>query len=65
MTKITEQNINEYIGKEVYCTAMEQTVLIRGYRGDGLAQISCQEKFYRGKYPHVTYDCLLCNLQAA
>lgn len=61
--KINEENIKDYIGAEVFCTAMEQTVLLSGYRGNGLAQIRCAEKFWEGKYPHITHDCLLCNLE--
>ena len=63
MTKITEENITDNIGNEVYCSATDEIVLLRGYRGNGLAQISHSEKFYKGKYPHVTYDCLLSNLR--
>jgi len=61
---ITEQSIRDYIGKEVFCTATDETVLLRGCRGNGLAQISHPEKFIRGRYPHITHDCLLCNLQS-
>jgi rRNA pseudouridine-1189 N-methylase Emg1 (Nep1/Mra1 family) len=60
---MTEDAVKSYIGEEVYCTATEQTVLLRGYRGNGLAQISHPERFQRGKYPNITHDCLLCNLR--
>lgn len=61
--KITEDNIKNYIDKEVLCTATEEVVLLSGYRGKGLAQIRHPEKFFKGKYPHIEFDCLLCNLQ--
>ena len=64
MEKITEKNIKSYIGKEVYTTGSEEVVLLRGYRGNGLAQISHSERFVKGKYPHVTYDCLISNLRS-
>jgi hypothetical protein len=63
--KITESNIKDYIGKEIFCTAglQKEKVLLRGYRGNKLAQISHPERFARGKYPYMTHDCLLCNLE--
>lgn len=64
MDKITETNIKDYIGKEVYVIGSEETVLLRGYRGNGLAQISYFKRFVKGKYPHVTYDCLISNLRS-
>jgi hypothetical protein len=60
--KLTEQNIKKFIGKEVFCTATDERVLLKGYRGNGLAQISHPELFWKGKYPNISYDCLLCNL---
>lgn len=63
MKSITEENVRSYIGKEVFCSATEEIVLLSGYRGNGLAQIRHPEKFTRGKYPHILWDCLLCNLK--
>ena len=64
MEKITEESIKDYIGKEVYVTGSEEVALLRGYRGNELAQISYFERFTKGKYPHVTYDCLISNLRS-
>ena len=61
--KVTEGNIKDYIGKEVFCRATDEKVLLRGYRGNGLAQITHPQKFVKGKYPHITHDCLLVNLE--
>ena len=63
MVSITEENIRDYIGKEVFCIATDEVVLLSGYRGHGLAQIRHPEKFTRGKYPHILWDCLLSNLK--
>jgi hypothetical protein len=63
MLPITEQNINDYIGKEVFCSGTNQVVLLRGYRGNGLAQITFPERFWLGKYPRITHDCLLQHLK--
>jgi len=64
MIQITEQNINDYIGKEVFAKGSDQIVLLRGYRGNRLAQITFPERFWKGKYPHIEHDCLVCNLMA-
>ena len=49
LMKLNEVNIKQYIGKEVFCIATQTKVLLRGYRGGKLAQISHAERFVKGE----------------
>lgn len=60
--KITEANIKDFFGQEVYIADSDEIVLLKGYRGNGLAQISHRELFRKGKYPNITHDCLITKL---